>query len=213
MRQLVLLFCALVIAGCSPLKTSPHDEKHQWELTLHEVQTNVDDLRHDTNCFNTEIQILGGRIKCFENALAGLKQQEIEKQQTRIDQIAQQLLSLERKWASFEKKQETSKEGIEGLSLHAKESTMALTQFKDRITELESEILSHSRRLETLSKLKANIDALAKALKADGKVYKVRSGDSLEKIAKTHKMDVATLREMNQLQQDLIVVDQELKVP
>lgn len=211
MRYFLLFAC--ILAGCSPLKTSPHDEKHQWELTLHEVQTNVDDLRHDTNCFNTEIQILGGRIKCFENALAGLKAQEIEKQQTRIDQIAQQLLSIERKWASFEKKQGTSKEGIEGLSLHAKETTMALTQFKDRITELESEILVQSRKLDTLTKLKTSLDTLVKVLKADEKVYKVKPGDSLEKIAKAHKVDVATLKEMNQLQQDLIAIDQELNVP
>jgi len=207
------LFSLLLFAGCSPLKTSQHDEKHQWELTLHEVQTNVDDLRHDTNCFNTEIQLLGGRIKSFENALAGLKQQEIEKQQTRIDQIAQQLLSLERKWAAFEKKKEASKEGLEGLSLHAKETTMALTQFKDRITELESEILSQSRRLETLAKLKANLDTVVKALKGEGKIYKVRPGDSLEKIAKAHKIDVPTLKEMNQLKKDLLDVDQELNVP
>ena len=208
-----LLFIFAIFAGCSPLKTSQHDEKHQWELTLHEVQTNVDDLRHDTNCFNTEIQLLGARIKCFENALAGLKAQEIEKQQSRIDQIAQQLLSIEKKWASFEKKQEASKEGLEGLSLHAKETTMALTQFKDRMTELESEILTQSRRLETLSKLRANIDSLVKTLKAEGRAYKVRPGDSLEKIAKAHKIDVATLKEMNELKQDLLVVDQELKVP
>ena len=207
------LFFFLLLVGCSPLKTSQHDEKHQWELTLHEVQTNVDDLRHDTNCFNTEIQLLGGRIKSFENALAGLKQQEIEKQQTRIDQIAQQLLSLERKWAAFEKKQETNKEGLEGLSLHAKETTMALTQFKDRITELESEILNQSRRLEILSKLKTNLETVVKALKGEGKTYKVRPGDSLEKIAKVHKIDVQTLKEMNQLSQDLLFVDQELNVP
>ena len=213
MRILFLVIASFVIVGCSPLKTSPHDEKHQWELTLHEVQTNLDDLRHDTNCFDTEIQILDGRMKSFENALAGIKEKEIEKQQGRIDQIAQQLLSLERKWATFEKKQETNKEGVDGLLLHAKETNMALTQFKDRITELESELLSQGRKLETFSKLKANIDALVKALKADGKQYRVRAGDSLEKIAKAHKTDVSTLKEMNGLSQELIVIDQELQVP
>ncbi len=214
MKSLAFLICILIFAGCSPIKTSQHDERYQWELTLHEVQTNLDDLRHDTNCFETEIQILDGRIKCFENALASLKAQEIEKQQSRIEQIGGQLLSLERKWSAFEKKQEANKDGLEHLSLHAKETSVALTQFKARIEEIESEVLSQSRRLETLAKLKGNIETLTKALKVEGaKIYKVRPGDSLEKIAKAHKTDVVTLKQLNGLIQDLIVVDQELKVP
>lgn len=214
MKSLILVPFILIFTGCSPLRTSPHDERYQWELTIHEVQTNLDDLRHDTNCFETEIQILDGRIKCFENALASLKQQEIEKQQSRIDQIAHQLSSLEKKWTAFEKKQDVGKEGLDHLSLHAKETNMALAQFKNRIEELESEVLSQNRRLEALSKLKANIESLTKALKADGqKIYKVRPGDTLEKIAKNNKTDVATLKQLNQLSQDLIVIDQELKLP
>ena len=208
MKTLLLFPLFLILAGCSPLRTSPHDERYQWELTIHEVQTNLDDLRHDTNCFETEIQILDGRIKCFENALASLKQPD------KIDQIAHQLLSLEKKWAAFEKKQDMGKEGVENLSSHAKETNMALAQFKNRIEELETEVLSQNRRLEALSKLKTNIETLTKALKSEGhKIYKVRPGDSLEKIAKNHKTDVATLKQLNQLQQDRIVVDQELKIP
>lgn len=214
MKKVFLLPFFLLLVGCSPLRTSPHDERYQWELTIHEVQTNLDDLRHDTNCFQTEIQILDGRIKCFENSLASLKQQEIEKQQVRIDQITCQLHLLEKKWISFEKKQEMGKEGFDQLSTHANETTLALTQFKNRIEELEREIISQNRRLEVLAKLKGNIETLAKSLKNETvKIYKVRPGDSLEKIAKSHKTDVSTLKQLNQLTQDLIVVDQELKVP
>ena len=214
MRTLYLLLLSLVCVGCSPLRTSPHDERYQWELTIHEVQTNLDDLRHDTNCFGAEIQIIDGRIRSFENALASLKQQEIDRQQTQLEKNTLQLLALERKWAAFEKKQESGKEGIENLSTHAKETNMALAQFKNRIEELESEVLAQNRRLEALSKLKGNIENLTKVLRLDSqKLYKVRPGDSLEKIAKIHKTDVATLKQINQLQQDLIVVDQELKLP
>ena len=59
----------LALASCSPLRTSPHDDKHQWELKLHEVETRLEDLRHDTNCFQTELQILDERIKYYENLL------------------------------------------------------------------------------------------------------------------------------------------------
>src|SRR3990167_6069187 len=104
--KLPYLFPFAFLVGCSPLRTSLHDEHHQWELTIHEVQTNLDDLRHDTNCFQSELQILEGRIKYFENALTSLKQQDLEKHQARIDQIFQQLHSLEKKWSSSEKEHE-----------------------------------------------------------------------------------------------------------
>ena len=74
----------LCLASCSPLKSSPHDQRHQMELTIHEVQTNLDDLRHDIHCFKTELQILDGRIRHSEHAIAALKQHDIEKQQAKL---------------------------------------------------------------------------------------------------------------------------------
>jgi LysM repeat protein len=213
MKAFVLLLL-LGFWGCSPLRTSPHDERYRWELTLHEVQTNLDDLRHDTNCVQTEIQILEGRIKSFEHAIASLKQQEIEKLQARLDQFSQQFHLLDKKWTAFEKKQDTGKDGIESLSIHANEMNMALSQFKERIGELEKEIIRQNRQLESFGKIKGNLESLTKSLKAESpRIHKVRLGDSLEKIAKVYKTDAAAIKQLNQLSSDLIIVDQELKIP
>jgi len=210
------LFCIspLILASCAPLRTSPHDEKHQWELKLHEVQTNLDDLKHDINCFQTELQILDGRIKYYENALATLKQQDIEKQQTKLEQIAHELHLLEKKWSSLEKVQEGEKGDLNQLSSHANETTVALVQFKTRIQELEQEILTQNRRFEDLAKVKGSIETLAKSLKvASFKIYKVRPGETLEKIATAHHTKVDRIKKLNDLNSDLIVVGQELKIP
>lgn len=205
---------SLVGVACSPLRTSPHDEKHRLELTMHEVQTNLDDVRHDINCFQTELQIIEGRIKYFENALASLKQQDIEKQQAKIDQISHQIQALEKKWSSWEKSSHNGKEEIDMLSKYASESNISLAQFKERIEELEQEILGQNRRIDALAKVKGNLDSLAKSLKTDiNKSYRVRSGDTLEKIAKEHKTTIDKIKKLNHLEQDLIVVGQELKIP
>lgn len=201
------------LPSCSPLKSSPNDEKHQLELTLHEVQTNLDDLRHDINCFQTELQILDGRIKYYENTLATLKQHDLEKQQAKIDQLAQQVQSLEKKWTSFEKIQQVDTQELQGLSSHANETTAALAQFKDRIGELEQEIFSQNRRFEEVAKLKGHIENLAKGFTGEFKIYKVKPGDSLEKIARAHKTGVDKIKKLNDLDQDLIGVGQELKIP
>ncbi len=209
-----VIISLLGATGCSPLRSSPHDEKHQWELTLHEVQTNLDDIRHDVNCFQTEIQILDGRIKHYENALSSLKQQDLEKQQAKIDQLSQQIHSLEKKWASMEKAQTADAKDLERLLSHANETSSALNQFKSRVEELEQDILSQNRRFDELAKIKENLDSIAKGLGGETfKIYKVRSGDSLEKIARSHHTAVEKLKKLNRLDQDLIVVGQELKIP
>lgn len=208
-----LFSLSLFFISCSPLKNSPHDDKHQWELKLHEVLTNLDDLKHDINCFQTEIQILDGRIKYYENALASLKQQDIEKQQAKLEQIARDLNALEKKWAAYDKSQEGAKGDMQQLASHANETTSALSQFKSRIQELEQEILNQNRRFEDLAKLKGNIETIAKSFKPGFKLYKVRPGDSLEKIANIHHTKVDRIKKLNDLDRDLIVVDQELKIP
>lgn len=216
MFRKILLSAAILLAtsSCSPLKSSPNDEKHQLELTLHEVQTNLDDLRHDINCFQTELQILDGRIKYYENTLASLKQNDLEKHQAKIDQISQQIQTLEKKWTSLERVQQGDTKELQELSSHANETTAALSQFKDRIGELEQEIFSQNHRFDDLAKLKGNIENLAKGIRGESfKLYRVKSGDSLEKIARAHKTGVEQIKKLNGLEQDLIVVGQELKIP
>jgi LysM repeat protein len=208
-----VIFSLLSFSSCSPLRTSPHDEKHQWELKLHEVQTNLDDLKHDFNCFQTEIQILDGRIKYYENAIATLKEQDIEKQQAKIEQIVRDVSALEKKWSAFEKLKDVAKADMQQLASHANETTAALSQFKSRLQELEQDILSQNRRFDEVAKLKGSLDTLANTFKPAFKTYKVRPGDSLEKIANAHHTKVERIKKLNDLEKDLIVVDQELKIP
>lgn len=213
MKKIVLSLILCAFSSCSPLRSSPNDEKHQLELTLHEVQTNLDDLRHNINCFQTELQILEGRIKYSENALASLKQHDLEKQHCKIEQLLNQVQSLEKKWVGFEKSQKTSSEELSELSDHANETTTALSQFKSRILELEKEIQSQNRKFDEVAKLKGHIEMLTRGIQGDFKLYRVKPGDSLEKIARFHKTSVERIKKYNGLDQDLIVVGQELKIP
>ena len=177
------------------------------------MQTNLEDLRHDTNCFQTELQILDGRIKYYENALANLKQQEIEKQQLKITQIVADLHALEKKWSAYEKVQQTEKKEMDHLTVHANETTSSLTQFKRKIGELEQDLLSQNKQLTELLKVKSTLETLAKATASPYKIYKVKAGDSLEKIAQSHQVKVEQIKKINHLEKDLIVVGQELKIP
>jgi LysM repeat protein len=214
MKKLIVLCIAALPLACSPLKSSPNDEKHQLELTLHELQTNLDDVRHDLNCFQTELQILDGRIKYYENALSNLKQQDIEKQQSKIDLLSQQVSAFEKKIGSLESTHDSGVQDLQQLTSHANETRAALSQFKNRIAELEQEIQSQNRRFEQVAKLKGQLENLSKNTSAsDKKIYKVRPGDTLDKIARFHQTSVERIKKANDLNQDLIVVGQELMIP
>lgn len=217
-KKLLLLFLLLPFSACSPLKSSAREEKHQVELTLHEVQTNLDDLRHDVHCFQTEMQILDGKLKHHENALSGLKQGYLEKQEARMDELYQLLHECQKKLSFFETAHQNGFKDIKQLSTHANDTSLALIQYKERISELEKQLLLQNRKFEEIVKLHSTLEGLIASLQKEEfvpqlKVYKVKAGDSLEKIAKTQKITVDYLKKLNSLEQDKIVVGQELKIP
>ena len=214
MKKTVFLFLCFLGAGCSPLKSSPYGEGYQLELTLHEVKTNLEDVKHELHSFAAEMHVFDARIKHYEDILSSLKHQDLGKQQLKLEQLASDVQLLERKWTTGEKNRTTESDELRQLSSHTKQITAALGQCKNRIEELEKELTQGQRKFEELGKLKGNIESLAKVMReSDGKFYKVRSGDSLEKIAKFNKTTVDKIKKLNGMDQDLIVVGQEIKIP
>lgn len=215
---MIFALLGLMILGssCSPLKSSPHEQSHQMELTLHEVQTNLDDVQNDLNSYQTEQQILDGRIKQQENALTKLKHQFLEIHLAKIENLQEQVKSLESQIVALQSVNETSKTEMRNLSLHANETTSALTQYKEKIRELEKLSNSQNQRMKEVVKLKDTLDSLLITLRdgySEYNTYKVSSGDTLEKIAKTHQTHVQTLKKMNHLKNDILREGQELKIP
>jgi len=218
-RLLFFVVSATFFYSCSPLKSSANEEKHQMELTIHEMQTNMDDLRHDFNCYQTELNILDGKIKHHETALSFLKQEQVEQQEVKLSNLSEQLTLFEKKLHGLEKSSTNEITNIKKLASHSSEVTSALTQYKERIIELEKEILSQNHRLEELSKIKGTLELVARNLKNERpsysklKNYNVKAGDSLEKISKKYDSSVQELKEINGLNDDMIVIGQELKIP
>lgn len=214
---IALVVFSVLSHGCSPLKSSPREERHQMELTVHEVRTNLDDLRHDLNCHQTELQIVDGKIKHQENAFLDLKHDYLEKQEVKVEELTQKVVLLEKRLKTMEHTLQSSATDIRKLSSHSNEMTAALSQYKDRMNELENELIACARRFDEVSKLKKTLEHIAHAIgeinHAQGNLYKVKPGDTLEKIARANKTDVEKLKKINELEKDLIVIGQELKLP
>jgi len=214
-----LLFSLFVIGflgtACSPIKSSPQDVSHRMELTLQEVQTNIDDSRHDIHCFRSELDIIDGRLRQLETNLSSFKTAYLTNLENRCDYLAKQIAELENKTSGYESTHKGSSSNLKRLSEHANETSHVLEQFKSRMNEIEKSVSQQNKKLDEVTKLRRVIEKLADDEDSSGDYiyYKVVSGDSLERIAKKYHVTIDEIKKANQLAKDLIVVGQKLKIP
>jgi LysM repeat protein len=212
-KQIIpLIFLSLFYYSCSPLKSSPNEEKHQMELTIHEMQTGIDDLRHNYNCYETELKILDSKIKNHETSVSEIKNIFVDSHKHKIEKALSTLSLIEKKLHFLEKKLTALEKDLELLNYHANESSTAFKQHKEKINELENQIFTQNKKFEEIIRLKSLIQTIAQTV-GNYKIYKVQRGDSLEKIAKEFKINIQQLKKLNQLEDDLIVIGKELKIP
>ncbi|MEI6241790.1 MAG: LysM peptidoglycan-binding domain-containing protein [Chlamydiota bacterium] len=217
--SIAICLFGLMLYACSPLKSSPKEERLQAELSMHEMQTTLDDCKHDLHCLKADYQIMEGRIQHEENLVSTMKEEFLQKLQVKLDQLAKQVHEMDLKVVQNEKLKENVSKDVVQLSTHANETSNALSQYKEKIDELEKALLVQNKKLESLTKVKGTLESIAKSMKTSSHrdssytTYRVKPGDSLEKIAKINKVSIEALKKNNHLQQDLIVVGQELQIP
>ena len=203
----------LLCAGCSGLHFS-REEHHKTELTLHKMRIEVEDLKHDLNTSDIELHILEGKLIDQEETLGMLKEQMMESQTEKIDDLQQVISAFNKKISNLEKKQEEILSDLRQLGSHANETTTALSQYKDKICEMEKTILFQNKKFEELTKLKKNLEVFSsETAKNDLQSYTIKEGDSLQKISKQYSISVEDLKKINHLKDDLIFSGQIILVP
>jgi peptidoglycan endopeptidase LytE len=94
---------------------------------------------------------------------------------------------------------------LRSLMAYANQTTSSLSQYRDHIQEID-------RKIEEVAKLRSTLTQISKTYSSpeSAPTYKVKSGDSLEKIARKHRVSVEALKRDNHLSSDKIVAGQEL---
>ncbi len=211
-KSLLFLTVSLsFLTGCS--WQSPREEKHKTELTLHKIRTEIEDLKHDLNTSDIELHILEGKLIDQEDTLSSVKELINTSQEGKIDELQKLISSLNKKISSLEDRQEEVLNDIKKLSTHANETTTALSQYKDKIGEMERSIGFQNTKFDEISKLKKNLSLIVKTLQTSSKKYTIKEGDSLEKISKSFEVSVEELKKTNNLKDDLIITGQEILIP
>ena len=98
---------------------------------------------------------------------------------------------------------------LKSLMSNANQTTTSLSSYRDQIQEID-------RKLGEVGKLRSTLSQMSKTYSAPEPVtentYLVKSGDTLEKIARKYQTTADALKKSNQLSSDKIVIGQELTI-
>lgn len=203
-----LLISALFLSGCT-IRSSSKADKNQMELSLHKVRTEVDEIKHDLNTYEIEHHILEGKLIDQEQTISNLKQQVSDLKLGKLESFMQELQAMDKKIGAITKRQDKILSDIRQLSSHANDTTTALSQYKEKIAQFERAISLQNEQLKDIAKIREQLVQMADS----EKLYTVKAGDSLEKIARAQNTTVEEIKKINHLTTDLIVVGQEIRLP
>jgi len=216
-KNFYFIFLALIcFSSCTTSQLA--FKRNDNELNLEELRIELADVKHALNSTQVELSILEDRVKSQDSVLFAVKNQTPNKSPS-FSQLNSQIAALEKKIGSIESIQEKVLSDLKLLSSHANTTAGALSQYRDKIQELEKNIAAQNEKFEEFTKLKSTLSSISKLMKQNTfseefhRTYKVVSGDSLEKIARQHGTTVDTLKKLNRLDNDRIMAGQELKIP
>ena len=170
-----------------------------------ELRIELDDLKHALTTTQVELNLLDERLRKQDNSKGKTLSSE--------SLLSSQITTLEKRIGNLEKTFDKVATDLRALNT-------SVAQTLSKIQNLEGDLTSHDKRLDEVAKLKGTLTSISKAIgqrSADEpttatKSYRVKAGDSLEKIARVHHVTVDSLRKLNNLSNDKIVIGQELRL-
>lgn len=224
-------------SGQQSFQTTRAAPGEDLNAVLRQLKIGINDLKHEMSNHETEIRIFENKLQSQETSFENFQQQLSDDIQSQRDYIRASTINLEGKTETINQSMMNLEDMVRGLTndlrqmkIQSNDSVVVLGQHKQKIAELEGLLQTQSQHMQNLEVALQSMmevwqakesakEMINKASEAtnkpgeSGRTYKVQAGDSLEKIARTQKVSVQALREINQLTNDRILVGQTLKLP
>jgi len=222
----LLFFCICSCGELAAVRNRYYDDENA--TLVKEMRDSLDDIRHEVNNHESEIRIYDEKLKNLENIIDSVRDQLTESSQAHKEQLKGNSNTLESKITSIENTIKGVVTDLRQFKTHANDSSLALSQYKQKISELEKIVEQQNQNLDHLqAAMRSLMEALVVKESAPGKpsamamtaevsspgLYRVKAGDSLEKIARLHQTTVSVIKDLNSLTNDRIIVGQVLKIP
>lgn len=216
--SLFVFFALSLVNGLTAASRGYYDQ--DTSAAMRELRDSVDALRHEVANHETEIRQNDQRIDNQEATLTSLRQQVLDTNQANKELVKGCSTTVDSKLSTLESTSKSLVADVTQLRTHANDTAAIIAQYKQKIAELENLISLQSQNIDNLqAALKSLMEAMGTGSKgiasADGssKIYKVKNGDSLEKIARANNTTVKAIKELNGLTSDRINIGQALQMP
>lgn len=215
-----LLFLLPLLTGCLFPPSSRNDTVVQQGLTMDEVHSELDYVKYEQSNVSAELSMFEGRLGTQEELLSASRRELADAQVRNQERLLRDLTDFSDRLSVIESGHTTIIDSLRDLKTHANDVGASLGQAKQRMNSVEKSLDSQQetvRNLEgALRALMALVDsseAAPEGLSQGAQVYKVKSGDTLERIARREGTTVQALKHENNISDDLIRVNQTLHIP
>lgn len=180
---------------------------------LDNLQSDVGELRERLRHFKVERELLEDRIQAQTQELSDLKKELSRFQQAQSQLTGSKSDQLQTRIGMLEKGQGALVEDLKGLQKHLTETSQVINRLSDHVEQNQSSLKAQ------VADLKKAVESLVGLLQKNtssvthtGSSYKVKAGDTLEKIAKATGVSLSNLKKLNNLSSDRISIGQELNL-
>lgn len=223
----IIVGACLALLGALNLEGAPRRSTYESEseTVIRELRDNVENLKHEISNHENEIRSFEDKVRNQDATVEALRQQLHDSNKSQKDQLQENTAELEVKVKSIETLTKTLVSDAKQLKNSINEITDALTQVTTALTQYTQRISKLEKVSDTQAQNIASLDsALESVLEAfqvkenisspspEQKLYCVKPGDSLEKIARHNNTTIQTIKDLNQLLSDKIVIGQKLKL-
>jgi LysM repeat protein len=204
--------------------------------TLREMRDTIEDVRHEVRNHETEIRTFDEKLKNMDVIIDSLRDHITDSSQSHkeslkgsTDTFESKILTLEHSWRNLA-------DDMRQFKTYANDTSTNLTRYNQKIADLEK--LTEQQH-NNIKHLQVAMQSLMTALQQDNiplptekisttekpsktpsssnsdRIYIIKSGDSLEKIAKRNQTTVQAIKELNGLSKDndRIIVGKKLQLP
>lgn len=218
MKTVLLLLPAFLLAGFF-LEAAPRRYDDDLWIYMKEIRDSMDDLRREVNNHESEIRTMAEKSLTQEDRIEHMQKELKEAHQAQKEQLKNNSGTLDMKIGTLESANKGVIADLKQIKGHSNETQELLKLYRDKINELEKSVGTLTHNLEMMQSAMNNLMDVVKAgagissVEGGLKVYRVKAGDTLEKIARAHKTTIRALKEINGLTKDQIGIGQTLKIP
>lgn len=224
---LIIAFFSALFSAVSLEAARRSTYESESEIVIRELRDNVEFLKHELVNHESEIRSFEEKVRNQDSTIEAFRQQFQDSNKFQKDQLIDSTAELEVKIKSIESLTKTLvsdakqlKDRINETSQAMTQVTNALTQYAQRISNLEKASDAQSNNITSLdTALKSIVEAIQVketplvSTPQQDSIYYVKSGDSLGEIALRNNTTVQVLKDINHLSSDKIVIGQKLKLP